>query len=595
MLKITEILIKNFRSIVNISLTTKSINIFVGLNDAGKSNILKALNLFFNNQTDENSKFDFSLDYSKLAPVRSNKAKEIIVQIKFEVPQNYKDAGEFIWKKVWRSTGLHYDTLTDQEYKFSAYSKTPALLGKISYTYVPATKSNEYFMRLLGDLYTSISFDAESEINKKTTQYTDSIQQFTKGISETIKKNIGIESALAMPPSQVDIFRLLTFNTKDSKNNNVYLEQRGDGIKSRHIPAILKFISDYNNRTYNIKGAVPVTTIWGYEEPETGIELSKCFDLAKELLAYSEEIQIFATTHSPAFYTLKDDSCVETFYISKANTSGETDNIKDISTMDIHKEIGLMPLISPYIINMEEEIKSMRRILNENFLTDMPTLCVEGKTDRDTLEYIFKIKSQKLKKLIENKKLRILTKEDGCGTTQLVGWIKAWRYSGFKSKIYALFDKDIAGINAKNELDMLPPEYRPEYVKSQFIKPTTEIKYILQKMKVQGSFLYELEHLYSIDFWKQLKGSQMLMYRKKNEIIQMFTGEMEITETVIDFIKRVFNNSDIRDTIVTYNPNDAKKGVILDKAKKTYEADNASKIFDGFQATIDDLEKFFYH
>ena len=590
-LEIREILIKNFRSIVNLTLSTKGLNMFVGLNDVGKSNILKALNLFFNGQTDENSGFNFILDYSKLATKRSNKAEEIAVQLKFEIPSNYKDSGEFVWKKVWRSSGLHFDSLRD--HTFSPYSKTPVLLSRINYTYVPATKSNDYFMRLLGDLYSCISSDAESEINKKTTEYADSIQTFTKRIGEIIKTNIGIDSALAMPPSQVDIFKLLTFSTKDVKNNNVYLEQRGDGIKSRHIPAILKFISEYNNSTYNIRGSVPVTTIWGYEEPETGIELSRCFDLANELLKYSKEIQIFATTHSPAFYTLEGDIGVKTFYISKDSVSGETTNIKDLSTTDIHEKIGLIPLITPMIKSKEEEIKSLKAILHNNFLTDMPTLCVEGKTDKETFDFIISIKSSKLKKMIAENKLRILTKEEGCGTSQLVAWVKAWRYSGFKSKIYALFDKDEAGINGKNELDALPSELRHQNVKSQFLKPSTEVKYVFQRMKYRGAFVYEMEHLYSVGFWKLLKDNSMLQLRDDIEIKKMLALEMERNETVDAYIDRVFDDSDIRDTIVTYNPNDNKKGEIFNIAKREYEANNATDIFDGFQPTLDDIEKFF--
>ena len=43
-------------------------NIFVGMNDVGKSNVLKALNLFFNGQTDYNVDFDFKKDFSYLFP-----------------------------------------------------------------------------------------------------------------------------------------------------------------------------------------------------------------------------------------------------------------------------------------------------------------------------------------------------------------------------------------------------------------------------------------------------------------------------------------------------------------------------------------------
>lgn len=52
MLRIKHIRIKNFRSIVDLSIDVGKMNIFVGLNDAGKSNVLKALNLFFNGETE---------------------------------------------------------------------------------------------------------------------------------------------------------------------------------------------------------------------------------------------------------------------------------------------------------------------------------------------------------------------------------------------------------------------------------------------------------------------------------------------------------------------------------------------------------------
>ena len=48
---IREIQIKNFRSIRNMTISARKHNVIVGLNDVGKSNILRALNLFFNNQT----------------------------------------------------------------------------------------------------------------------------------------------------------------------------------------------------------------------------------------------------------------------------------------------------------------------------------------------------------------------------------------------------------------------------------------------------------------------------------------------------------------------------------------------------------------
>ena len=85
---IQSIRIKNFRSIRNATVNVSGMNIFVGLNDVGKSNVLKALNLFFNNNTDYDMKFDFEKDFSYLFPKSSHSTKEISIELKVELPSS---------------------------------------------------------------------------------------------------------------------------------------------------------------------------------------------------------------------------------------------------------------------------------------------------------------------------------------------------------------------------------------------------------------------------------------------------------------------------------------------------------------------------
>ena len=77
---IRKIEIQYFRSIYWQSITDVSgLNILTGKNDAGKSNVLKALNLFFNNQTDFGVEFDFSKDFNldRLEQVRKETVKGV--------------------------------------------------------------------------------------------------------------------------------------------------------------------------------------------------------------------------------------------------------------------------------------------------------------------------------------------------------------------------------------------------------------------------------------------------------------------------------------------------------------------------------------
>lgn len=58
---IRRIEITNFRSIQKIVIDSARLQIIVGNNDAGKSNILRALNLFFNSQTNPENLLIFQL------------------------------------------------------------------------------------------------------------------------------------------------------------------------------------------------------------------------------------------------------------------------------------------------------------------------------------------------------------------------------------------------------------------------------------------------------------------------------------------------------------------------------------------------------
>jgi len=90
---ITTVKIKNFRSILNETFALDNLNVLVGLNDSGKSNFLKALNLFFNQKTEPNSAFNFERDYCSFAIAPPKKAPEIIIELVFDPPENYSIKG----------------------------------------------------------------------------------------------------------------------------------------------------------------------------------------------------------------------------------------------------------------------------------------------------------------------------------------------------------------------------------------------------------------------------------------------------------------------------------------------------------------------
>lgn len=98
---IERVKIRNFRSIVDAEIDLADMTIFLGANDAGKSNFLRALNLFFNGMPDGSGPFTFAEDFSYGATVGKGKAREVWVELHMRPPTDYKSLGLVRWKKRW--------------------------------------------------------------------------------------------------------------------------------------------------------------------------------------------------------------------------------------------------------------------------------------------------------------------------------------------------------------------------------------------------------------------------------------------------------------------------------------------------------------
>ncbi len=81
--KIREVQIKRFRSINEITFIPNDLSVIVGDNDCGKSNVLRALNLFFNGHTDPGEKFDFATGFNRhiVTPEKTAPQIEVIVEL----------------------------------------------------------------------------------------------------------------------------------------------------------------------------------------------------------------------------------------------------------------------------------------------------------------------------------------------------------------------------------------------------------------------------------------------------------------------------------------------------------------------------------
>ncbi len=460
---ITKIQIKNFRSIVSAEIQATGLTVFVGANDAGKSNVLRALNLFFNGETDHKTPFAFARDFNQFAKVGIRKARQIEVKITFKLPDSYSKglpANEVEWQKIWRSEG-ELARLENQCFvggaKISARSKIPTLLDRIKFTYIPAIKDSAFFTDLQGRLYDVLSSVAAEPLKLSAGQFEQQIELQLRELLESINASFKSESKMRMPENLRQVFESLEIN-----NDNVPLSRRGDGIKVRHIPMILKFLSDKRDQLLN-RGGVRYSHVWGFEEPENNVEMAASFDMAREfrkVAGQNEQFQLFITTHSPVFYRMGLDqsdlpSGACTHYVAKIAT--ET-LIASKNIADVDSALGLMDLVSPFVSEAKQrydEIKKQLNIVKGLASKSQPTILVEGESDRIALQAAWLA-------LSEHSAEHVTFHDGGADSygsanalaSRALAWALETRHSrnSDSAKAIAIFDADEAGQSAKKNL-----------------------------------------------------------------------------------------------------------------------------------------------
>ncbi|MGZ2368440.1 AAA family ATPase [Ancylomarina sp. YFZ004] len=339
----------------------QDLNVFSGANDSGKSNVLRALNLFFNDEISPGVKFEKSRDFSKIVANRFDldlvkrkedelervadlknqgiieKAKDFrrsdeIVSIKLFFNNKKKQRG--LPTSFWVSKSYSQKNNFEGEYIYQTDLKGNAqvtlFINSFRFEYVPAIKDRQYFNHLFEKLQTYLF---EKEDKKKQNKFSVSSSNFnnilkteTSELFEKFQLSSGVDANFYIPSTLVDFFRTLSVRTE----NDISLFDRGDGVQARFIPEILDEISKSSKK--NI--------IWGFEEPENSYETKNIIKIRDEfLLKYSKEKQIFITSHTKEFLSLKKEYTQKELSIlndSKLNTNSKKEiafsRLKDLDS-----------------------------------------------------------------------------------------------------------------------------------------------------------------------------------------------------------------------------------------------------------------------
>jgi len=411
-MKIKSITIHNFRSIKEAKFGPYDYTVLVGANNAGKSNVLTALRIFYENGIKFNDKTDF--------PKFQTEDKESWIEIEYlltddefrNLKKEYKNPGNILKVRKYLKSqdrnrvkanqsniyGYKDDVLSENLF-YGAKNVSEAKLGSV--IYIPEVTKTDETLKLTGPsplrnvvtfvmkkvVKTSESFGnlnkAFEEFNNKFKEEASkdgfSLSKLRKEINDSLKEwevefNLNIN-----PVRPEDIIKNLFSHYAIDKNlgKEIDVQYLGQGLQRHLIYTLLKLSSQYTEiKTYEKKEFSPEITLILFEEPEAFLHPGQQEFLNASLRSLSSEEgqQIIVSTHSPIF-------------VSK--------NIEDISTLiKLKRENGITHIFQvsedtrKTIIEQNNELAQLLQSKLNDRSVDQPTKDrirrLLGDTDDDT-------------------------------------------------------------------------------------------------------------------------------------------------------------------------------------------------------------------
>lgn len=397
---INSVHIKYFRSLYdcNFKEISDTLTVFTGSNDIGKSNVLRALNLFFNDETDPEEEILFERDFSKL---RKKELKERIktrqlIQITVEMysPPQYKSLPKTF--KVSRNFDRYNegsDFVFEKKIELNKKKLAAArrFINSIQFTYIPAIKDKNTFLQILQSLKSHLPPLQKEDLEL----FNQRLQEYGDELKQDFKTKLQLSPILSLPSTAKELFSSLDFSIADGIISTP-LAQRGDGIRCRFIPSIMNYITKNSLNRH----------IWAIEEPENSLEFLRALELNDTLeKEYSKKAQILVTSHSPAFVGSIAEESKKIIYLLDRNGEGRVSIEKidrnlllDEQKIKLSKKLGYIGLqkeLANCLQNQIEETEKAKKeyeTLIESIETTTKSfiLCVEGESDKIILENAWK-------------------------------------------------------------------------------------------------------------------------------------------------------------------------------------------------------------
>jgi predicted ATP-dependent endonuclease of OLD family len=383
-MKINSILIHNFRSIKEAKFNVDDYTVIVGSNNAGKSNVLTALRIFYEDEI----KFDDKSDFPKFQTADNESWIEIEYLLTNEefsnLKEEYKNSGKILKVRKYLKSqdsnrvkanqsniyGYENGVLSENLF-YGAKNVSEAKLGTV--IYIPDVTTTEETLKLTGpsplrDVITFVmkkvvkTSGSFQKLNKAFEKFNDkfkkeaskdgfSLSKLRKEINDSLKEwkvefNLNIN-----PVKPEDIIKSLVshYAIDKSLGKEMDIKYFGQGLQRHLIYTLLKLSSQYTEKkTYEKKEFAPELTLILFEEPEAFLHPGQQEYLNASLKSLSSEEgqQIIISTHSPIFVSKNIEDITALIKLKRDNGTTQVFQVsEDTQKMIIEQNNELAQLL----------------------------------------------------------------------------------------------------------------------------------------------------------------------------------------------------------------------------------------------------------
>jgi hypothetical protein len=387
---ITGLAIKGLRSIQSEHLQNMGeLTALVGRNSSGKSNVLRALSLFFNGEIEPGKPLVLRRDHHNRPKQR--RKRQITIAVDFELPANFKFrpefkaaasalGGKFTIARSWGLTPQQTVTLTTQvlidgEPIEKGEDHARGFLSLINYRYIPNRTVPAAMLRDESRLIASSIFakmTGASGAEKLLESLDSAAGKLLKEAADSMLRSGAPlkEPAMSSPESLAEMLSVAGFQALGEHGEIVRDEEWGSGNQAFFLYEVLKAVDTNESRTFGWRRG----TIWGVEEPESGLHRDLESRLADEFrqwtLSPSSKLQIIQTTHSPTFAM----AATQGYWVELADGS---------STID--------PTPIPQLVRDAERRGVSAWVQPALAFPYNPVVLVEGQIDADVLTHVARV------------------------------------------------------------------------------------------------------------------------------------------------------------------------------------------------------------